>query len=205
MKNSVFNLDHQNSNIESKIVVSLERLSQAFRVLLWNESKAFSLSPIQIQVMIFLYTHSPEKRKVSYLAEEFNMTKSTISDTIKTLEQKLLIKKEFEQEDTRRYIIHLSKKGKQLTEKISFFSQQIQTPIDLMTSDDKENLLLSLLNIIKHLNTSGVISIQRMCYSCNFYSSDYRGKKHYCKLLKTKLADKELRVDCPEHITVEAV
>ena len=123
MKNSVFNLDHQNSNIESKIVVSLERLSQAFRVLLWNESKAFSLSPIQIQVMIFLYTHSPEKRKVSYLAEEFNMTKSTISDTIKTLEQKLLIKKEFEQEDTRSYIIHLSKKGKQLTEKISFFSQ----------------------------------------------------------------------------------
>ena len=52
MKKSVFDLEHQNSNIESKIIVSLERLSQAFRVLLWNESKAFSLSPIQIQIMI---------------------------------------------------------------------------------------------------------------------------------------------------------
>ena len=121
MKKSVFDLEHQNSNIESKIIVSLERLSQAFRVLLWNESKAFSLSPIQIQIMIFIYSHSPEKRKVSYLAEEFNMTKSTISDTIKTLEQKLLIKKEFDQEDSRSYVIHLSKKGKQLTEKISLF------------------------------------------------------------------------------------
>jgi DNA-binding MarR family transcriptional regulator len=205
MKKSVFNLDHQNSNIESKIVVSLERLSQAFRVLLWNESKAFALTPIQIQIMIFLYTHSAEKRKVSYLAEEFNLTKSTISDTIKTLEQKLLIKKEFEQTDTRSYIIHLTKKGKQLTEKISLFSQQIQIPIDQMNGDDKESLLLSLLNIIKHLNTSGVISVQRMCFNCNFYSASQNGKKHFCNLLKTKLADKDIRVDCPEHRTVEAV
>ncbi|MBL0262297.1 MAG: MarR family transcriptional regulator, partial [Leptospiraceae bacterium] len=36
---------------------------------------------------------SDQKRKVSYLADEFNMTKATISDTIKTLEQKQLIKK----------------------------------------------------------------------------------------------------------------
>lgn len=205
MKKSVFDLEHQNSNIESKIIVSLERLSQAFRVLLWNESKAFSLSPIQIQIMIFLYSHSPEKRKVSYLAEEFNMTKSTISDTIKTLEQKLLIKKEFDQEDSRSYVIHLSKKGKQLTEKISLFSQQIQIPVDRMNVDDKESLLFSLLSIIKHLNTSGVISVQRMCFNCNFYSSDHSGKKHFCKLLKTKLADKELRIDCPEHLASKAV
>ena len=82
MKKSVFDLDHQNASVESRIVASLERVSQAFRVLLWNESKEFSLSPIQIQVLIFLLHHSDEKRKVSYLADEFNMTKATISDTV---------------------------------------------------------------------------------------------------------------------------
>ena len=41
MKKSAFDLEHQNLSIESKIVASLERVSQAFRVLLWNESKEF--------------------------------------------------------------------------------------------------------------------------------------------------------------------
>ena len=108
MKKSTFDLEYQNSSIESKIVASLERVSQAFRVLLWNESKEFSVSPIQVQVLIFLLHHSDEKRKVSYLADEFNMTKATISETIKTLEQKQLIKKEYEPQDTRSYIIHLT-------------------------------------------------------------------------------------------------
>ncbi|MCC6691021.1 MAG: MarR family transcriptional regulator, partial [Bacteroidia bacterium] len=105
MSKSDFDLTHQNQNVESKIVASLERIAQAFRVLLWRESKEFSLSPIQVQVLIFLLNHNEEKRKVSYLADEFNMSKATISDTIKTLEQKNLMTKEYEQRDTRSYII----------------------------------------------------------------------------------------------------
>jgi len=199
MKKSAFDIAHQNSSIESKIVASLERVSQAFRVLLWNESKEFSLSPIQVQVLIFLLHHSDEKRKVSYLADEFNMTKATISDTIKTLEQKLLIKKEYEQHDTRSYIIHLTKKGKDIAEKTSIFAKQIQVPIDKLHSSDKENLLLSLLDIIHHLNKSGIITIQRMCFTCHFYKTNKNGQEHFCGLLNTKLADNEIRIDCAEH------
>ena len=199
MKKSAFDLEHQNSSIESKIVASLERVSQAFRVLLWNESKEFLLSPIQVQVLIFLLHHSDEKRKVSYLADEFNMTKATISDTIKTLEQKQLIKKQYEQHDTRSYIIHLTKKGKATADQTSLFAKQIQVPIDKLHSTDKENLLLSLLDIIHHLNKSGIITIQRMCFTCQFYKANKNGKEHFCGLLNTKLADTELRIDCAEH------
>lgn len=199
MKKSAFDLDHQNSSIESKIVASLERVSQAFRVLLWNESKEHSLSPIQVQVLIFLLHHSDQKRKVSYLADEFNMTKATISDTIKTLEQKFFIRKEYEQHDTRSYIIHLTKKGKEIAEQTSLFAKEIQIPIDKLHTTDKENLLLSLLDIINHLNKAGVITIQRMCYTCHFYKSTKNGQGHFCNLLNSKLADNELRIDCPEH------
>ena len=58
MSKSDFDLVHQNQNVESKIVAALERISQAFRVLLWQESKEFSLTPIQVQVLIFLLHHS---------------------------------------------------------------------------------------------------------------------------------------------------
>jgi hypothetical protein len=63
MKYSSFNLNEQNQKIESRIVVALERISEAFRVLLWNESKENSLSPIQIQILIFIYFHSLENAK----------------------------------------------------------------------------------------------------------------------------------------------
>lgn len=205
MKKSAFDLEHQNSSIESKIVASLERISQAFRVLLWNESKEFSLSPIQVQVLIFLLHHSDEKRKVSYLADEFNMTKATISETIKTLEQKQLIAKEYEPHDTRSYIIHLTKKGKDIAEQTSLFSKQIQVPIDKLHSTEKENLLLSLLDIIFHLNKSGIVTIQRMCFNCHFYKANKNGQKHFCSLLNSKLEDNDLRIDCAEHKLKEKV
>lgn len=199
MEKSVFNLDHQNSNIESKIVASLERVSQAFKVLLWNESKDFSLSPIQIQILIFLSNHTVEKRKVTYLADEFNISKATISETIKTLEQKQLIKKEIELKDTRSYTIHLTEKGNEIAQKTSFFANQIKIPIENLKVEDKENLLLSLLNIIQHLNQTGIITIQRMCTTCQYYKSNTNNNEHFCSLMNKELMNSELRIDCPEH------
>ncbi|MGB0918349.1 MAG: MarR family winged helix-turn-helix transcriptional regulator, partial [Flavobacteriales bacterium] len=98
---SSFDPDFQSYSTEAKIVASLERISEAFRVLLWNESKAHGLSPLQVQVLIFLHYHSEEKCTVSYLAKEFNMAKPTISDTVKILERKELIQKVKSPIDTR--------------------------------------------------------------------------------------------------------
>ena len=203
MEKSPFDLSNQNQHIEGKIIAALERVSQAFRVLLWNESKEFSLSPIQVQVLIFLLHHSDEKRKVSYLANEFNMTKATISDTIKTLEQKGLITKTYESHDTRSYTIHLSQKGKGVAQKTALFTSEIQTPIDKLHPSDKENLLLSLIGIIHHLNKTGIITIQRMCFTCSYYRPPQGEATHFCQLLNSKLADTELRIDCPEHVYPE--
>ena len=108
MKHSSFNLNEQNQKIESRIVVALERISEAFRVLLWNESKENSLSPIQIQILIFIYFHSLEKCKVGYLADEFNMTKATISDSVKILLSKELVTKETDPIDTRSFSLSLT-------------------------------------------------------------------------------------------------
>ena len=202
MGKSPFDLRHQNENIDSRIIAAMERVSQAFRVLLWNESKELSLSPIQIQILIFLLFHSEEKRKVSYLAGEFNMTKATISDSIKVLEQKKLIRKEYEVLDTRSYTIHLTTNGEQIAKRTASFTNQIQEPITGLNSDDKENLLISLMSIIQHLNKTGVITIQRMCKTCVHFSPGKGKAPNFCKLLNQNLFDADLRIDCPEHVLV---
>jgi DNA-binding MarR family transcriptional regulator len=196
---SDFDLGFQSQSADSKIVASLERISQAFRVLLWQESKEYALTPIQVQVLIFLHFHSEEKCKVSYLAAEFNMTKATISDTVKTLEQKGLIEKVSEPEDTRSYRMYLTEKGRSIAQKTAMFSKAIYNPIAQIPEAEKEKLLLHLLGVIRHLQQAGIITIQRMCFSCKFYRYTDSNQVHYCKLLNQVLEPVSLRVDCPEH------
>lgn len=194
---SPFDLSKQNKKTESKIVVALERISEAFRVLLWNESKETALSPIQIQILIFLLFHAKDKCKVSYLAQEFNMTKATISDSIKLLLQKGLVEKLDDDNDTRSYIIGLTNAGKKTAESSSHFAFAIEKPIAGFSEEQKEVMLTGLLKLIHELNKAGVITIQRMCSTC----VNYRGENgtHYCQLLQMKLEAQNLRVDCPEH------
>ena len=197
MKYSSFNLNEQNQKIESRIVVALERISEAFRVLLWNESKENSLSPIQIQILIFIYFHSTEKCKVGYLADEFNMTKATISDSVKILLSKELVTKETDPIDTRSFSLSLTYEGKKIAKKASLFASSIEQPIEKLTQEQKTIMLNGLLKLIYDLNKSGIITIQRMCFTCSNYQLE-KGV-HYCKLLKSQLAENELRIDCQEH------
>ena len=200
MNKSSFHLTEQNQKIESRIVVALERISEAFRVLLWNESKQNSLSPIQIQILIFISFHSVEKCKVGYLANEFNMTKATISDSVKVLLSKGLVTKEIDPIDTRSYTLSLTDEGKKIAKKASFFASSIEQPIEKLTEEQKIIMLNGLLKLIYDLNKSGIITIQRMCFNCSYYKTE-KGL-HYCNLLNTKLAESEIRVDCPEHETI---
>ncbi len=197
MKRSVFDNKFQEESVESKIVVALERISEAFRVLLWEESKEHSLSPIQTQILIFCLFHKSGKRTVSHLANEFNMTKSTISDSVKSLLSKKLIIKETESDDNRSYSIKLTDSGRLLAKKVSLFANKILEPLANSTNAQNELLLSSLLGLISNLQNTGVISINRMCLSCRFH--ELKKEQHYCHLLNAPLKKSELRIDCAEH------
>lgn len=195
MNYSSFNLNEQNQKIESRIVVALERISEAFRVLLWNESKENSLSPIQIQILIFIYFHSLAKCKVGYLADEFNMTKATISDSVKVLLSKELVTKETDPIDTRSFSLSLTDEGKKIAKKASLFASSIEQPIEKLTQEQKTIMLDGLLKLIYDLNQSGIITIQRMCFTCSNYKLDQG--VHYCKLLKSKTCRKRIKIRLP--------
>ncbi|WP_394758107.1 MarR family winged helix-turn-helix transcriptional regulator [Flavobacterium sp.] len=193
---SVFNLKKQNENLDFKIVAGLERLSQVFRILLWEKAKEFSLSPIQIQLLIFIKHHSVDKTTVSYLAKEFNFTKPTISEAIKILEQKNLVKKSANTNDTRSQTIQLTSSG----EKIVFETENFVDPLTKIISgvNDSEKVVLweNISNLIIKLNKQKVISVQRTCFNCKFYS--IKAENHFCNLLDQKLLSKEIRIDCIE-------
>ena len=196
MEKSIFDLNHQKDSIDAKIVVALERIAEVFRVLLWNIGKQHKLSPLQIQILIFLKFHSDEKCKVSYLAKEFGLSKPTISEAIRTLLKKELINKEVEPSDTRSYSIHLTDPGEALVKEVSFFANGMTPAIGSWEDSRKADFYKNLLELINSLQKLELISIQRTCFNCQYFKK--KGEGHYCQFLKVDLTDNQLQVDCAD-------
>lgn len=193
---SIFNLNIQNENTDNKIVAGLERLSHVFRVLLWDKAKYHGLSPIQIQILLFVHYHPAALNTVSYIAKEFNLTKPTISDAVKVLEQKVLVMKYPSPDDNRSYSIALTEAGKELVALTDNFPDPLLEFIAVMGEDDKEVFWKNIVSLITLLNKTGVITIQRTCTACIHYA--YRDNVAWCNLLQQELKVKDLRIDCPE-------
>ena len=193
---SIYNLEFQNSSLDNKIIAGLDRISQVFKTLLLEKSKLYNLSPIQIQLLIFINYHSQEKSTVSYLAHEFNLSKPTISDTIKTLEQKQFIKKIIDKNDTRSYIIVLTELGKNIVTQTENFVNPLSAIISNADPNDKIILWKNITNIIEQLNELKIISIQRTCLNCIHYSKN--NNNSFCSLLNQNLKSEDIRIDCKE-------
>ena len=197
MSKSSFDIRFQEKDTAAKIVAGLERIAEAFRVLIWERAKKLGLSPIQIQLLIFVAHHEQKLCNVSHLAQEFNLTKPTISDAIRVLAKKGLIKKEASAVDKRAYSILLSEEGKKIVGQTEGFAHSIYEGVESMEGKAQESLFAQISDLIQKLNQQGVLNVQRNCQSCKFYSK--KGEGHYCNLLKLELADTDLRIDCAEH------
>lgn len=196
MKKSVFNIENQHDDLSDRIVVGLERLSQAFKVLLWDKAKQLGLSPIQIQILIFVAYHEQGLNNVSLLAQEFNVTKPTVSDAVKILDKKGLIIKDYSSTDSRSYSISLSETGKAIVSETETFANPIKVLVNKFGDQEKSTFYQVLSKLIFQLNQADILTVQRMCYACKFYRKDDSG--HYCNYLEKPLRDTEIRLDCPE-------
>ena len=196
-----FDVEFQNRDLSARIVAGLERVAESFRVLLWDHAKATGLSPIQIQLLIFIHYHADEWCNVSALAREFNMTKPTISDAVKMLSKKELIRKIPSPTDGRAYNMQLTTKGIEVVEQTATFAAPVQQIMNAFSAEDQENFYRVLNQLIYRLQQGGIIQVQRSCRNCRFYRPT-KGE-HYCGLLEMKLAEETLRLDCPEFEAAE--
>ncbi|GAB3326452.1 hypothetical protein GCM10027299_25490 [Larkinella ripae] len=197
MKDSVFNLNQQNSSVDAKIVAGLERIGEVFRVLLWQQSRQTGLSPIQIQLLLFLAAHDATKCKIGYLAAEFNLTKPTISDAVKILAQKDLVERITDPLDSRSHSLRLTPSGHRIVDQTGNFANILSQLVGPLEAGQKTALYESLFTLIDQLHQRGLITVQRMCKTCLHYQ--YNGRIHYCGLLQIPLEVDLLRLDCPEH------
>jgi len=196
MNNSVFDPNEQENDISCKIVAGLERISEVFKTLLWEKAKVVGLSPIQIQILLFVAYHKSELCNVSHLAKEFNITKPTISDAVKVLDKKEMIIKDYSSADSRSYTIRLSGAGEEIVTRTKDLANPLKKQIDSFEKTDLEDVFKTLSDLIFKLNRNGILQVQRTCYGCKFYLQN--SNSDYCNLLQKELLNKDIRLDCPE-------
>ena len=196
MNKNIFDPKQQENDLVAKTVVGLERISEAFKVLLWEKAKQLGLSPIQIQILLFVSNHKRELCKVSHLANEFNITKPTVSDAVRSLAMKQLISKDHSTQDSRSFAIQLTQSGKQIVTQTQHFASPMLNQLGGIAANDLEHLFTILSKLIYQLNQNGILTVQRTCYACNYYKP--AGKHHFCNLLNKELKNTDIRLDCEE-------
>ncbi len=183
--------------LDSKVVVGLERLGEVFRTLLWQKAKVYGISPIQIQIVLFVSNHHLNLCNISYLAKEFNVTKPTISDAVRVLLKKGFLEKDLSPMDSRRYNLLLSATGKKLIAELLNYTLPVSKALENVEKTELKNFFHTLSKIIYQLHLKEIIQVQRTCFACSNYSGNKKDE-HHCTLLNKRLLSQEIRLDCDE-------
>ncbi|QSE96340.1 MarR family winged helix-turn-helix transcriptional regulator [Fulvivirga lutea] len=200
MKN-IFDLDHQSNNVSAKVYASLEKIHDLIKGYQWETAKNYKLSPLQLNILLFIEHHDKSLCKPAQLAKEFMVSKPTITETLHTLIKKKLVVKEKDKIDTRSSFIRLTKEGEKLNKELNKYPNVLVNAIQQLKNDDQENLLKSNLLLLNQLVSTEKVIPERNCFTCFHYVGN-KDDTHKCSLLKKQLETKNLRVDCPEHSTV---
>ncbi len=197
---STFDPASQHNEPLFKIVAGLDRIAQALRTSMWSTGKTLGLTPIQMQVLIFVRYHDEARRRAGYLAKEFDVTPATMSQAISTLIKKELLEKQKLDTDARIQTLALTSNGIAAVDKIENWANILLPHLSDLDTRTQDTVLTFLLDLIASLHKKGVISSARQCTTCRFFrENDDNTLEYYCKLLEQPLTKSTLRIDCPEH------
>jgi DNA-binding MarR family transcriptional regulator len=185
-----------------KIIAGVERLSSLFRLLLWDAAKVEKLSPIQIQFLLFLLDNPGRLRTVSQLAREFCLTKATVSDAVKVLVRKRLVEKRPSTQDGRVSTLRLTPSGRKTAARLAGWSDVVKQTMRTCRPEVKETVALFIMDLIRSLQSAGVIVEARMCVGCRNFSRDASpgaARPHRCMLTDTPMGNEDLKIDCKSY------
>lgn len=188
--------------VDERIVTGIERLAHCVRILLWDAAKQGQLSPLQIQLLIFLNTHPEDRCRISSLAREFDLSRPTVSGAMAVLSGKGLVSKRVSQSDRRFFTMQLTRPGRKLAAKLADWPSEIARQLGCISPHTREIAAGFLTELIALLQQAGVITVARMCTTCAHFLKGVhiRGDKpHHCKLTDRPIAGWELQFDCNSH------
>lgn len=174
----------------------LDRLNNLLRMEVRTFGLKYGLQPVQIEALTYLtrcnrYSDTPQA-----VTEYLGLTKGTVSQSLKVLEQKGFLKKQQDTQDKRMTRLAPTTKGRKLIEQ-SYPAKSLKSALAATRSiqgSKPEESLRSLLREMQHTNDRKTFAA---CHTCRF--NQHHEKGYVCGLTQEALNEREVQLICREH------
>ena len=174
----------------------LERLTNLLRIEIRTFGLKHGLQPVQIEALAYLtqcnrYSDTPQA-----VTEFLGLTKGTVSQSLKILEEKDLLKKQHDTEDKR--IIHLipTARGKKLIH-LSITEKGLAKALKEIKPRHFHELEENLRSILRGLQQQNNQKTFATCHTCRF--NEHHPEGYLCGLTQETLTKKDIQLICREH------
>jgi len=187
-------------SIDSRIREGLSRLATVLRADEWDRAKALGLNPTQLSILTLLEGR-PLGLGVKEIAAQLGVSQPSATDSINALEKKGHVEKRPGLADARAVSVQLSQSGIKILQQTAG-SDMVGKAIGALGNDRQQDLLVTLVGMIRDLQERDAIPVQRMCVTCRHFDpfAHPRGDQPYhCHFVNAAFGRRELRIDCRDH------
>jgi DNA-binding MarR family transcriptional regulator len=192
------------TSIEHRIREGLDRLAVVIRADDWTRAKSAGINPTQQAILEFL-AGKPDGAGLTEIAVYLAVSQPTATDSVAALERKGLVYRRAQEGDRRSVKLFLTELGIDLLDRTASFGKA-DIAIDRLDDGEKQELLLTVVKLIKTLQDLDAIPVQRMCASCRYFSPFAHqdgAKPHHCNFVDAAFGQRDIRIDCRDHVTAD--
>jgi len=103
---------HSDDPLNAHLARLLARIGEVSRAMRWEEATGSGHSPLQLRILGFVADHAGQSVGVARLAEELQVTRPTVSDSVKLLVDRGLLVREPDPLDGRGHTLRLTAAGR---------------------------------------------------------------------------------------------
>ncbi|MGD1983300.1 MAG: MarR family winged helix-turn-helix transcriptional regulator [Chromatiaceae bacterium] len=184
--------------LDRRLADGLTRLAAVARQLDWQAAASAGLSPTQADILRFV-ANRPEGARLTAAAAHSGVRKATASDAVTTLESKSLLRKQADASDGRAIALKATAKGARIARD---WPASFGPVVEGLSDNEQEMLLALVIKMIRQLQLRELIAPQRTCVTCRHFRENVApgtASPHFCAFVGAPMAERHLRVDCPEH------
>lgn len=174
----------------------IERLGNLVRADVRAVFHATGVRPVQLEALNYLtqcnrYSDTPQA-----VAEYLGLTKGTVSQTLKILDEKGLLRKRSDINDKR--LVHLkpTAKGRRLVEQV-VPSESLALGADKLAASERQAIVEALQVLLRSVQKANDLKTFAPCHTCRFNQKNEAG--YLCKLTEEPLAEDDVALICREH------
>jgi DNA-binding MarR family transcriptional regulator len=188
-------------SLPQALASALRRLAHLAHTSSWDQWAVQRLTPTQRRILDVVASRR-ESLTLSALARELGVTPATASDSVGALESKGLVQKRRSDVDGRALALMLTNEGQISVSHLASLPDPLQDAFGALTAAEQEIFYRSAIKMLRGLQETGALPVSRMCVRCRHFEpfrapgSEY---PHHCHLAASPLADRHLRIECPEH------